>query len=461
MPELKIEDTICAIATASGEAALSIVRLSGPQAFSIADQIFRTKSGRILKEAKAFTIHYGHVIQSETAIDECLASVFRRPKSFTAEDTVEFSTHGGTQAARKLIELCCQNGARVAEPGEFTQRAFLNGRIDLTQAEAVIDIIRSSGEKSLKQAVRQLEGQLSERLKSFKERLLLVLAHIEAYVDFPEDDHDVFSNQKFKTEIDGLTNDLKELLDSYQSGLVIRNGLLCAIVGKPNVGKSSLLNALLGKDRAIVTHIPGTTRDTLEESVVWDGVSVRLVDTAGLGKPRDEIDQMGMDRTRKYLDQADFHLWVIDGSAPLSEEDFSIGKSVAGKPFVAAINKSDLPRKVDPKIFEEQFRSAPFVFCSAVRGNGLGEIRKKVLGHVLQREWQSENVHLTRERHQASVAEAVTHLTRAQKSFSEKASLEFLASDLRAALKSLSELIGEVYSDDLLDVVFREFCVGK
>lgn len=461
MPAIKWEDTICAIATASGEAALSIVRLSGPKAFSIADRIFRAKSGRLLKDAKAFTLHYGHVIENGEAIDECLVGVFRRPKSFTAEDMAEFSTHGGTQAAKKLIELCCESGARVAEPGEFTQRAFLNGRIDLTQAEAVIDIIRSSGEKSLKQAVRQLEGQLSERLKLFKQKLLLVLAHIEAYIDFPEDDHDVYSNRKFKTEIEELTNDLKSLLGSYESGLVIRNGLLCAIVGKPNVGKSSLLNALLGKDRAIVTHIPGTTRDTLEESIVWDGVSVRLVDTAGLGKPRDELDKMGMDRTRKYLDQADFYVWVIDGSKPLSEEDFSVGKSVAGKPFVAAVNKSDLPRQVDSNVLEKQFNSAPFVFCSAVRGSGLDEIRKKVLEHVLRREVQSENVHLTRERHHASVADAVTHLERAQKSFSEKASLEFLAGDLRTALQSLSELIGEVYSDDLLEVIFREFCIGK
>ena len=276
MPDVRLDDTICAIATASGEAALSIVRLSGPEAFIIADKIFSARSGKDLKKAKAFTIHYGHIMDDGHPVDECLANVFRRPKSFTAEDMVEFSSHGGTQAAKKLIELCCRFGARVAEPGEFTKRAFLNGRIDLTQAEAVIDIIRARGDQSLRQAMGQLDGRLSAKLKLLKEKLLLILAHIEAHIDFPEEDHHVFTSGELKHQMDDAKNELMILLDSYRSGALIRDGLICAIVGKPNVGKSSLLNALLGQDRAMVTSIPGTTRDTLEESVNWNGATIAV-----------------------------------------------------------------------------------------------------------------------------------------------------------------------------------------
>ncbi|MBI4431239.1 MAG: tRNA uridine-5-carboxymethylaminomethyl(34) synthesis GTPase MnmE [Candidatus Omnitrophica bacterium] len=461
MPEINLDDTICAIATASGEAALSIVRLSGPKAIAVADAIFRAKSGRPLAEAESFTIHYGHVYEHEFAFDECLASIFRHPRSFTKDDMIEFSMHGGTQSARKILGLCCRAGARVAEPGEFTKRAFLNGRINLTQAEAVVDIIRATSEKSLRQAVRHLQGELSDRLRTFKERLLLVLAHVEAYVDFPEEDHDVFSDERIQSEVDKLRTDLESLLHSYRSGSIIRNGILCVIVGRPNVGKSSLLNALLKHERAIVTEIPGTTRDTIEESVVWDGVAVRLVDTAGLGQARDRLDKMGMDRTRKYLNHADFYLWVADGSMPLNREDLAIGRSLLEKPHIFVVNKSDLPRRLDLKMFEREFDSTPTIACSALRGEGLDQIQRKVIECTLEAEGRSENVHLTRERHHANISEAVHHLARAARSFTEKTSLEFLAADLRSTLRSLSELIGEVYSDDILDVIFKEFCVGK
>lgn len=461
MPEIRLDDTICAIATASGEAALSIVRLSGKDAHRIADKVFRAKSGKKLSHAQAFTIHYGHIADDRIIVDECLVSVFRKPKSFTTEDMIEFSTHGGAQAAREVLKHCIKAGARLAEPGEFTRRAFLNGRIDLTQAEAVTDIIRSASERSLREAAGQLDGKLSKKINDIKNHVLKVLAHMEAYVDFPEEDHEVFTNQEFKSGLSEIRSDLEILLASFSSGKVLRDGVLCVLVGKPNVGKSALLNALLNEDRAIVTPVPGTTRDTLEEGVVWDGVSVRLVDTAGLGVPKDELDQLGMARTRQYLARADLFLWVLDSASPITDDDVEMVRAVRPKPFVAVFNKCDLPCRIDQEKIARESKPVSFVPCSALEGTGLEELKKKVTRYFLESESKTENVHLTRERHRQAVEEALAHILRAEDAFQKQSSLEFIASDLRGALRALGELVGEIYTDDLLDVIFREFCVGK
>lgn len=466
MPEIRLEDTIAAISTPPGEGGIGIIRLSGKNAIAIAASMFRSPNGTNLVEAKSHTVHFGTVCDGEgRVIDQVLVSIFRKPKSYTAEDVVEISAHGGSRVLQRILNLALSYGARHAEPGEFTKRAFLNGRMDLTQAEAVLDLIRSRSDRSLEVALRQLAGKLSEEIHSIKDELVNIYAHLEAYLDFPDEHLEVYSNQEFKLRFESVMQKLERLIGTFSKGSILREGALVVIVGRPNVGKSSLLNALLDRDRAIVSEIPGTTRDVLEESISLNGLWIRLLDTAGLGQSQNPVDQAAMERTKRSIGEGDLFLWVLDAtSAGLTHEDQKIIKDLLkqDKKVVPVVNKIDIAN--DRNGFEslQQFGvDETAVFLSAKTGEGIETLEKKMADLILKHELNEESTLITRTRHKRSLEESLEALRKSFDSFTRQESLEFVVLDLKQALDRLREFVGEIYSEDLLDRVFKEFCIGK
>ncbi len=462
MPNINLDDTIAAISTPIGEGGIGIVRMSGPQAIEVSDVLFKAKSGKALAKVKPFTVHFGFVMDDERVVDEVLVTVFKSPKSYTSQDMVEISSHGGIVVTRKILDLIFKQGIRAAEPGEFTKRAFLSGRLDLTQAEAVLDVIQAKTDASLSVAQEQLKGSLSKKVKSIKDKLMHVYAHVEAFVDFPQEDLEVYSQKEVIEKIKEVESEINELLLSYQKGEIVREGILSVIVGRPNVGKSSLLNALLDRDRALVSDVPGTTRDALEEMIELEGILFRLCDTAGLGVFADKIDTLSMERTKKYLDQGNVFLWVLDSSEEFKEEDKNIVAMVKNKKVIPVLNKSDLPAQWKWEEVQKQFQmDVEPVLISAKNREGLSELEKRMKELVWEGKVTTEGIAVTRVRHKAALEQALIDLAQAGVVFQNKDSLEFLTFNIKAALDSLSELIGEVYSEDLLDVIFGEFCIGK
>lgn len=463
MPEIHFDDTIAAIATPPGEGAIGIVRLSGIDAIRIADDVFRAATGKKLEKAESHTAHYGRIFaQDGREVDEALATIFRAPRSYTGESLVEFGVHGGMKILKNVMAVIIRAGGRQAEPGEFTRRAFLNGKMDLTQAEAVLDLIRAKTDQSIDAAIHQLKGDLSKRIQALKERLMLLYAHMEAYLDFPEEHLDVFSNAEFARRFEDITNELKALIHTYAKGEIVREGILVVIVGRPNVGKSSLLNALLERDRAIVSDIPGTTRDVLEESIEIGGFWLRLVDMAGLGLRSDHpLDRVAADRAEKCLQEGNLFLWVVDGTAVDFQEDLKIKERIAGKPFISVINKMDLIGASRMDSLKEEIGETDACFISAVTREGLEGLEKKIEAHILKQTGGFESALITRARHKDALTCSLEALKRSHDAFLEQASLEFVTVDLKAALDALKELIGEIYQEDLLDLIFREFCIGK
>jgi len=465
MPQINFEDTIAAISTPIGEGGIGIVRLSGPKAIEFVDQIFRSKSGQKLINTKPLRVIYGHIIDEKgNRIDEALVTLFKSPKSYTCEDLVEISSHGGIRVTRKILDLILKQGVRSAEPGEFTKRAFLNGRLDLAQAEAVLDVIRAKTDASLVIAQDQLQGHFSREIRKLRDDLMKVYAHIEAFVDFPEEDIEVFSHDEVLKRLEEIIKHVRNLILTYQKGEVMREGILTVIVGRPNVGKSSLLNALLVRDRAIVSEFPGTTRDALEEMIELDGILFRIVDTAGLGPHKDHLDQLSMERTKKYLEQGQIFLHVLDGSSPMTEEDRNIADLVAGKKVITVINKVDLLPTLTPTPLPFKGRGKGegcIVRISAKTRSGLSDLERSLAGIVWNGSVHVDGVTVTRLRHKVALERALESLESAKKVFLNKESLEFLSFDIKTALDALAELIGEVYSEDLLDVIFSEFCIGK
>ncbi len=457
------EDTIVAIATPIGEGGISVIRLSGPAAFEIAAQVFYPKKDS-LKDFPSHTIHLG-VIQNENGevLDQVLASIFRAPHSYTGEDVIEISSHGGLIVTRHILNRLVGVGARHAEPGEFTKRAFLNGRIDLTQAEAVLDLIRAKSEKSLEIAARQLTGSLSQKFKSLRDELMQMYAHMEAYLDFPDEHLEVYSDDAFGSKFTELMGQLKTLIASFKRGGILREGVSAVIVGKPNVGKSSLFNALLARDRALVSEFPGTTRDALEEAIEIEGIYIRLLDTAGLQSGSiHPLDQMGMEKTKQALKQAQFFLYVIDASAPLDESDRIAFQEIdSTKPFIVLANKADLASCIDPKQIEKLTGQKNYLAVSAKNRQGLEELEKKMTATIWQEGFESSGEEITRLRHKNALESALESLSRAHEAFQKRQSMEFVIVDLKHSLDSLRELIGEIYSEDLLDIIFSEFCIGK
>lgn len=455
MSKINLEDTIAAISTPVGEGGIGIVRVSGPKAFAAVDQIFRAKSGKKLIDAKPLRLIYGHVVDEKNhPIDEVMCVIFKAPKSYTCDDLVEISSHGGIVVTRKILDLVLKQGVRAAQPGEFTRRAFLGGRIDLAQAEAVLDVIQAKTDAGLAAAENQLRGELSRQIQKLREDLMKVYAHIEAFVDFPDEDIEVFSGDEVLKRLEDVKTQIRNLILSYQQGEVMREGVLAVIVGRPNVGKSSLLNALLDRDRALVSEIPGTTRDALEEMIELDGVLFRIVDTAGLGAHKDELDKLSMERTQHYLERGQIFVHVLDGSAAATKEDEEIAIRVRGKKVISVMNKSDLPQQIN-------WQDGALVRVSAKMRLGLSDLERRLTQVVWDGRVHVEGLTITRLRHKTALENALVALESAKNVFLKKESLEFLSFDIKTALTALSELIGEIYSEDLLDVIFAEFCIGK
>lgn len=451
-----LDDTIAAISTPLGEGGIGIVRLSGEKALPILRQLFRGVKGDGVLEPRRLT--YGHIVDpaSGEVIDEVLASYMRAPYTYTRQDVVEINAHGGIVPLRRILELTLRHGARLASPGEFTVRAFLNGRLDLAQAEAVLDIVQAKTEAGLRVAVDQLEGRLSQEVRATRARLVNLLAYLEASIDFPEDEVPL---QDIAPVLEQVRAQIKQLLAHADQGIIYRQGVRAAIVGRPNVGKSTLLNALLRTERAIVTPIPGTTRDTLEETMNLRGIPLVLVDTAGIAATEDLIERLGVERSQEALRRADLALLVVDGSEPLTGADGEIAGLVGQRSTILVINKNDLPQVVAEL---DLLPDAPRVRLSALTGEGLETLEEAMVEAVLSgRVVASDEPLISNPRHKALLQRALEHLTSAQEAHGQEMPADFIAIDLTAAVNALGEITGETVSEDLLEAIFSNFCVGK
>ncbi len=457
-----LDDTIAAISTPIGEGGIGIVRMSGPAAVTILRRLF--VPGSPLPTFQPRTLHYGHIVEPATGevVDEVLAVYMPAPGTYTRQDVVEIDGHGGIVALRRILALCLRQGARLAEPGEFTARAFLNGRLDLAQAEAVLDIIRAKTERSLQVAMGQLAGHLSEQVKGVRARLVDVLAYLEASIDFVEDE---IPQREIGPEMEQAGSDLARLLADADRGIIYRQGVRVAIVGRPNVGKSSLLNRLLRTSRAIVTDIPGTTRDTLEETLNLQGVPVVLVDTAGItARTADPIEQLGIERSRAALAQADLALLVVDASQPPTDADRAIGALIGNKPAIVALNKTDLVSDAQLEIarWTLDIGHRLFVPISALTGEGLERLEEAIVEAVFSGQVvAAETPLVTSPRHKEALNRALDHVRAAQVAMQHSFSADLVAIDVAAAVHALGEITGQTAGDDLIEAIFSNFCVGK
>ena len=458
-------DTIAAIATAAGEAGIGIVRVSGPASIKIARAVFRNFRNEPVMDFIARKMNYGKLVDpiTDEPIDEVLCVFMPAPNSYTCEDVFEFQTHGGTAVLRSVLAVLLRNGARLAMPGEFTQRAYLNGRIDLSQAEAVMDIIRAKTESSLKNATGVLSGSLSIRIGRIRKILLDFLAHVEANLDYPDEEMiSAIDADKMETELLAAVQLIDDLLATAQKGIILREGLRTVIVGRPNVGKSSLMNALLGESRALVTEIPGTTRDSIEEYLNLRGIPLRIVDTAGLRESEDLIELMGMQRTKDFLSSAALILFLIDASQPLTADDETIFRSLPPVPVIIVVNKVDLPQLTDSKQWAERVGSHKIVSLSAKEGTGFEELEQAIEQLVFQGAVQSnEPVFINNSRHVESLNRAREQLLSAVTALREGMPVDCAVVDLREALESLGQITGESVSDEVVREIFAKFCLGK
>jgi tRNA modification GTPase len=455
-----IEDTIAAISTPIGEGGLAVVRLSGPEAFRVADHCFKPagKSSLPATSAPSHTVQYGHMVRDGKTIDEVMLAVFHPPRTYTREAMVEISCHGGLLPAKLVLDAVLANGARLALPGEFTKRAFLNGRIDLAQAEAVVDLIQARTEVALEAANEQLAGKLSQRINRLRDDLLLVLAHIEAHIDFPDEDIAPDTKEQLLEKVASALQFIDELLRTANEGQILRRGIRAAIVGRPNVGKSSLLNQLLGRDRAIVSPIPGTTRDTIEETCNVRGLPVVFIDTAGLREAGDAIEQEGIRRSRETLARAELILHVLDASEPLTDEDERYLLDFASKKRILVRNKSDLPSRLElPASLRGQV-----IPVSCATGTGLEALKEAIKALIWAGEIGGEMLQvMINSRHQEALLRARTATQRTLEALRDNLTLELVAVDLRIAVNAVGEIVGKTSTEDLLDSIFSQFCIGK
>jgi len=462
MARCDISDTIVAIATPIGESGIGIVRISGKDALKIADKIFVSKDSQKPSGFKTYTTHYGWIVETQNSkvIDEVILTVMCTPKSYTKEDIVEINCHGGIVALRRALDLVLENGCRLAEPGEFTKRAFLNGRIDLAQAEAVLDIIRAKTDSALKIGVEQLKGALSSKINKLRKALLDILYILEANIDFPEEEISPADLKNITKKLEDINNEFKLLLESAQHGRVLREGINVVICGKPNVGKSSLLNALLKQERSIVTSVAGTTRDTIEEIIDIKGIPIRIVDTAGIIEPRDLVEKKAVLRAKRYIALADLVILLFDGSQRLTSEDEILIRKLKKKTVIAIINKIDLKQKIERQTISSIFR--PLIEISAKKSQNINLLEDAVANLVYNgRVTSSEPLLVSNLRHIRAIKEAQKLIAEALNSLDNKLSLEFIAQDLKDALLYLDDILGKRFSEDLLDKIFSEFCIGK
>lgn len=455
-------ETIAAIATAVSNGGISIIRVSGSEAFEVVDKVYRSKSGRqCLKEFESHTIHFGYIVDEDSTIDEVLVSIFKAPNSYTMEDVVEINCHGGALVTKKILETCLKNGARSAEPGEFTKRAFLNGRIDLSQAEAVMDLINAKSDYALKSSVNQLRGSIHNEIVNTRKQLILDVAFIEAVLDDPE--HYEFGEyqRELKDRLENKVIDLERLLRTADNGKYVREGIQTAIVGKPNAGKSSLLNLLSGTEKAIVTDIEGTTRDIIEESIQIDGVYLNIVDTAGIRSTDNVVEKIGVEKAIDCIDRADLVLYVIDSSCPLNENDYAIIDKIKNKKSIILLNKTDLDTVVD----REQIKvliDKPVFSISAKCDVGMVDVKDCIKEMFFQGDINfNDQVYITNVRHKEALSDAITSLKQVLQSIEDEMPEDFLSIDLMNAYERLGEIIGESVGEDLVNTIFAEFCMGK
>ena len=468
-----MNDTIVAVSTPIGEGGIGIVRLSGPDSLKIADRIFASKDGKKSSKFKTYTVHYGNIVNFNShtrklahpqthVIDEVLLTVMRAPRSYTKEDIVEINCHGGVQAAKKVLGLVMKSGARIAEPGEFTKRAFLNGRIDLAQAEAVLDVIRSKTEGSLKVAMAQLEGGLSKEVDSIREAAVDLASQVEASIDFPEEEPETAGKKELVEKAGDIIKRLKALADSYGEGMVFREGVLAIICGKPNVGKSSLMNLLLKRDRVIVSPVPGTTRDAVEESICLKGVPIRLVDTAGIAEAKDALWKAGVAKSKKYLGLADIVLLVLDASKAIDKKDAAIIKLAANKKKVVIINKIDLAKKINVKTVKKMFKGGRIVEISVEKKTNIPLLERAVSDAVWSGDFnQGEAAIVSNARHKELLDRALGNMLVVKEALRKGREAELVAIDIKESVYNLGLVIGKSVSDDILNRIFERFCIGK
>ncbi|HYG35174.1 MAG TPA: tRNA uridine-5-carboxymethylaminomethyl(34) synthesis GTPase MnmE [Clostridia bacterium] len=455
-----LSDTIAAIATPLGEGGLAVIRISGSEALEVADRCFAPKGKTSFSPTAAptHTIQFGHIVRRGENVDEVLLSVLRAPRTFTREDTVEITCHGGMLPAKMVLDTVLESGARLAEPGEFTRRAFLNGRIDLAQAEAVADLIHSRTELALHAANEQLAGKLSQRINELRDQMVQTLAHVEAHIDFPDEDIAPDTRGQLIGRLERGVGFMDELLRTANEGQILRRGIRAAIIGRPNAGKSSLLNQLLGHDRAIVSAIPGTTRDTIEETANIRGLPVVFIDTAGLREARDEIELEGIRRSRKSLHQADFVLHVFDAAEPLTPADEQFLKEFAGKKRILVRNKIDL----GAKLALPSGVDAPVVDICCLTGRGIELLKNTIKELVWAGEIKAEMLQaMINSRHQEALGRARAATLRTVEALKSDQTLELVAMDLRIGVNAVGEIVGKTTTEDLLDSIFSQFCIGK
>jgi tRNA modification GTPase len=459
---MKEFDTIAAISTALGEGGISIIRVSGYDSLNIVNDIFISKNSSNILDMKPYTLKYGNIIDknSNENIDEVLISFMKGPKSFTAENIVEINCHGGIYSTKRILEEVIKAGARLAEPGEFTKRAFLNGRIDLSQAEAVMDIISSKTELSMKAAVKQSEGSLSRKIGNLRNRLLEIIAHIEATVDYPEDDLEEVTSEATINNINSLLIEIDNLINSSDEGKILRNGLSTVIVGKPNVGKSSLLNALLEENRAIVTNVAGTTRDIIEEYMNISGIPIRLVDTAGIRETDDVVEKIGVEKSKNMIDSADLVILMFDYSSSLDDEDFEIINYIKNKKYVVLLNKIDLPKNID--ISKLNSLNSEFIFeVSAKQLIGLENIKNAIKQLFFNSQIRNDGVVVTNIRHKEALIRARENLICALDALKNTMAIDLASIDIRNSWYALGEINGDTIAEDLIEKIFKDFCLGK
>lgn len=467
-------DTIAAIATAVSDSGIGIIRISGSDALLVADKVYRSpKNQKKLSQAASHTIHYGYIYDEDELIDEVMVAVMRSPHSYTTEDTVEINCHGGILVMNRILETVLHHGARLAQPGEFTKRAFLNGRIDLSKAEAVMDLIHSKNEFAMKASVNQLKGSVSAKVRSLREDILYEIAFIESALDDPEHISLEGYPDKLMAKTRGLSQELKKLIDSADNGKMLKDGIRTVILGKPNAGKSSLLNVLVGEDKAIVTSVAGTTRDVLEESIKLHGIGLNMIDTAGIRDTEDEVEKIGVEKARKYANQADLVIYVVDSSRELDENDEEIIELIRDKKVIVLLNKTDLEPVVTEEQIKDKFReiyegeekhddSLHVIRTSTKDNTGIDEFEKTIQDMFFAgRIAVNDEIYITNQRHKEALVKAYDSLKMVQKSLEDEMPEDFYSIDLMSAYAALGRIIGEEVGEDLVNEIFSKFCMGK
>lgn len=463
-------DTIAAIATAVSDSGIGIIRISGETAIEVADRVYRSKNNnKRLFDVKSHTIHYGFIYDGDALVDEVMVAVMKAPNTYTMENTVEIDCHGGILVMRKVLDVVLKNGCRLAEPGEFTKRAFLNGRIDLSRAEAVMDVIHSKNEFALKSSVRQLKGSLSDKVRSLREEILYEIAFIESALDDPEHISLEGYAKKLEEKADRIYGDIKKLVDSADNGKMLKDGINTVIVGKPNAGKSSLLNILVGEEKAIVTSYAGTTRDVLEESIKLHGIGLNIIDTAGIRDTDDVVEKIGVEKARKYAGNADLILYVVDASCQLDENDDEIMRLIAGKKVIVLLNKTDLEQIVSEEDIAKKMTDMSFnggvvrVIKTSTKENiGMDVFEDTIKEMFFHGEIAvNDEIYITNQRHKEALAEAGESMQMVLNSLADHMSEDFYSIDLMSAYAALGKIIGEEADDDLVNEIFGKFCMGK